>query len=383
MARHISPGPVAATTAARRSAPTARRAARVVVGIVALAMTLPVAAYAEAPARPDTQSAASRADHRHGTDHHRHGAFAMSISRTGDHWWHRGWRDDTSPGTPLPTPTATAVPTQVPTTTPTETPKPTPTPSAPPTSAPAVPPTSGIPTSFPDASTTGPRDGHTLAPSGSLTITQPGTVVADLYVDGCIDVKTTGVTITDVVVDCSRATTAINVNNGATATIQYTEINGNGVVSAAVGFSGYTLSHVEIYNVKDGPRMNSDVQVLDSWIHGLVRTSDSHNDALQTTGGTNIVVRGNTLQPFDGEDPMNAAIMIGSENQPLRNVVIESNYLDGGNYTILARADLDGANIVVRNNVFTRNFRYGPYRGATGMSANSTNVYADTHTSIF
>jgi hypothetical protein len=329
----------------------------VAVGIVALAMTLPVAAYADAPANLDSQSTASHVDYRHG-------ATGAPFNRPGDHWGHRGWRDHNGHGTPAPTPT--------------------PTPSAPPTSPPAVPPTSGIPTSFPDASTTGPRDGHTLAPSGSLTITQPGTVVADLYVDGCIDVKTTGVTITDVVVDCSRATTAINVSNGATATIQYTQINGNGVVSAAVGFSGYTLSHVEISNVKDGPRMNSDVQVLDSWIHGLVRTSDSHNDALQTTGGTNIVVRGNTLQPFDGvDDPMNAAVMIGSENQPLRNVVIENNYLDGGNYTILARADLDGANIVVRNNVFTRNFRYGPYRGATGMSADSTNVYADTRTSIF
>lgn len=381
MARHTGLGAATATptptAGARRTAPTARRVARVAVGIVALAMTLPVAAYAEAPARQDSQTAASRIDHRHGTDH-RHRAATTAIGRSGGHSWHRDWRDDTTPGrmpTPTPKPTTTTVP--QPTSSPTVAPKPTPKPTVAPTTPPVVPP-SGIPTSFPDASTTGPRDGHALAPSGSLTITQPGTVVADLYVDGCIDVKTTGVTITDVVVNCSRATTAINVNDGATATIQYTEINGNGVVSAAVGFSGYTLSHVDIHSVKDGPRMNSNVQVLDSWIHGLVRTSDSHNDALQTTGGTGIVVRGNTLQPFDGGDPMNAAIMIGSENQPLRNVVIENNYLDGGNYTILARADLNGGNIVVRNNVFTRHFRYGPYRGASGMSADSTNVFADT-----
>ena len=157
------------------------------------------------------------------------------------------------------------------------------------------------------------------------------------------------------------------------------------MVSAAVGFANYTLSHVDIHDVIDGPRMNSNVQVLDSWVHGLARVSGSHNDALQTTGGTNIVVRGNTLQPYDPgtDDPHNAAVMIGSENQPLRNMTIEGNYLDGGNYSILARDDLNGANIVVRDNVYTRNFRYGPYRGATGMTADSTNVYADTRTSIF
>lgn len=273
-------------------------------------------------------------------------------------------------------------------------PSPTSTPNAEPPPTEAAPPPQAAPSStspppggssgWPDASTTGPRDGHDLTPSGPLVITVPGAVVSDLDVDGCIDVQAPNVTITDVRVSCERTTTAIRVDDGASATVAYVEIHGNGVVSTAVGFSNYTLSHVDIHDVIDGPRINSSVQILDSYIHDLARTSDSHNDALQTTGGTGIVIRNNNLQAYNAtlDDPMNACFMIGSENAPLRDVVVEHNLLNGGNYSILARDDLNGSNIVIRGNQFGRNFRYGPYRGVNAMDADSSNVWADTLTPI-
>src|SRR5690606_1088474 len=119
--------------------------------------------------------------------------------------------------------------------------------------------------------------------------------------------------------------------------------------------------------------------------HGLKRTGDSHNDALQTTGGEGIVVRGNTLIAYDESrrDPLNACIMIGSENAPLRDMVIENNYLDGGNYSILTRADIDARNVRVTGNVFGPNARYGPYRGVGAMDADHSNVFAATGDPIF
>lgn len=328
-------------------------------------------------------------------------------SSTRSHWWFTdGIRSQSTarpsatdaPASPAsPSPSASATPSASPTTVPSPqspppvAPAPAPAPVAAPTApsvpaaAPAAPPAAPAPSSFPDASSTGPRSGHSLTASGPLTITEDGATISDLAVDGCIDVKASNVTISDVTISCDRSTTAIAIADGASATVQYTEIDGKGVVSTAVGFSNYTLSHVDIHDVIDGPRMNFNVQVLDSFIHGLHRTSSSHNDALQTTGGTGIVVRGNTLQAYDAAtvDPMNACVMIGSENAPLRDMVIEGNYLDGGNYSILARDDVNGANITVSNNVFTHNARYGPYRGVSAMDANSTNVYADTGASIF
>jgi len=216
-------------------------------------------------------------------------------------------------------------------------------------------------------------------------VTEAGATVSDLDIDGCIDVRAPGVTITDVRIDCSRSTTAIRIYDGASATIQYTEINGNGVVSTAVGFNDYTLTHVEIYDVIDGPRLGSNVQVLSSYIHHLNRTGNSHNDAMQTTGGTNIVIRGNNIQAYnpDHDDPMNAGLMIGSENAPVHNMTVEGNLFNGGNYSILARDDLRGSDIAFRNNQFQRDARYGPYRGVDVMDADSSNVWADTKRSIF
>ncbi len=409
MARHAARTAAGATTGPRASR---RRRLRTALGVALVVVALPSSAYAGAPAGQETTVDDQRQVGLHVRSTHRitthpfMSPFWWLRTAQGDLSWAKGhgWKPSHRPtSTPTPEPTAPAPTTPAPPAATTPTPEPSategappptsdrsqhhtgrgesrPEPSAPSGAQPAPAPAPAIPTSFPNAATTGPRDGHVLAPSGPLTITQPGAVVTDLSVDGCIDVKAPNVTISDVYVDCSRATTAISIADGASATIQYTEINGNGVVSAAVGFANYTLSHVDIHDVIDGPRMNSNVQVLDSFIHALARTSSSHNDTLQTTGGTGIVVRGNTLQAYDPTtgDPHNAAIMIGSENQPLRNMTIEGNYLDGGNYSILARPDLDGSNIVVRSNVFTQNFRYGPYRGATGMTADSSNVFAGT-----
>ena len=264
-------------------------------------------------------------------------------------------------------------------------------PSAAPRSKPAAAPTASPPvvvapaSGWPNSSTTGPRAGHALTPSADVVVTKAGAVISDLDVGGCIDVMAPNVTINDVRIDCTRATPAIRVYDGASVTANYVEIDGNGVVGAAVGYSDYTLSHADIHDVIDGPRINSNVKILDSYIHDLARTSNSHNDALQTTGGTGIVIRGNNLQAYNAtfDDPMNACFMVGSENAPLRDVVVEHNLLNGGNYSILARDDLVGSNIVIRNNYFGRNFRYGPYHAVGPMTADASNVWADTLTSIF
>jgi len=237
-----------------------------------------------------------------------------------------------------------------------------------------------VPSSFPDASTTGPRAGHTLRASGSLTITQDGAVVSDLDINGCVTVQAVNVVISDVRIRCS-STYGINVKSGS-VTVQYSELDGTGAVHVAVLGSNYTLSHVNIHDIEDGPRLGSNVTIEDSYIHDLFRTATSHNDAMQTTGATNITIRHNSIIPATNGDPMNAAIMIGSEFNPLRDMLIEGNYLNGGNYTILARSDLDGNNIVVRNNAFGHDYRYGTYRGATGMSMDTSNIYADTRAPI-
>lgn len=237
----------------------------------------------------------------------------------------------------------------------------------------------------PNASTTGVPAGVTLTASGPLVVTVPGQVIDALDIDGCVDIKASDVVIKRSRITCSRSTTAIRQWTGSRGLlVEDVEIDGGGKVSAAVGFSSYTLRRVNIYNVVDGPRMASNTLIESSWIHGLARVKGSHNDAIQTTGGSNIVIRGNSLEVYDAAsgDFLNAAIMTGSTTAAeVRDMLVEDNYFDGGNYAINFRKDLVADNVVFRNNRFGRNSRYGPVAGGgrkNGVSVDSSNVWDDT-----
>lgn len=239
------------------------------------------------------------------------------------------------------------------------------------------------PAGWPDAASTGVPAGTVLRPSGSITVTRAGTVLDSLLIDGCVDVKAADVTIRRSKIRCGRPTTAVrNISDGPLL-IEDVEIDGRGAVSAAVGFSNYTLRRVNIHNVIDGPRLGSNTTVVDSYIHDLARIPNSHNDTLQTTGGRNIVIRHNTLLPYRSatRDPMNAAFMLGTTSSPqLQDILVEDNYVNGGNYTFNIREDAQGvANLVFRGNHFGRDHRYGPAARVTGTGRtfDSSNVWHD------
>lgn len=241
----------------------------------------------------------------------------------------------------------------------------------------------------PGQDNTGVPNQVSLRRSDSLTIKEPGTIIDGLDIRGCVDVKADDVVIRRSRITCDRPTTAIRQWGDHTGlVVEDVEIDGTGVVSAAVGFSSYTLRRVNIHNVIDGPRMSNDTLIEQSWIHGLSRKKGSHNDAIQTTGGRDLVIRGNTLEVYDARsgDFFNAAIMVGSTTAPeVRNLLVEGNYFDGGNYTVNFRKDLVATDIVLRGNRFGRNARYGPVAGGsnTGVSIDSTNVWDDTENSVF
>lgn len=234
---------------------------------------------------------------------------------------------------------------------------------------------------WPDAGSTGVPAGRSLRGSGSVTVTTDGTVLDGLAIDGCVDVKADNVVIRNSRIVCDRSTFAVRTWDGTrNLVVEDSEIDGAGRVSSAVCCGNYTLRRVEIRNVEDGPRLADRTRVYDSWIHHLTRLPDSHNDALQTTGATDVVVRHNTLEAYntDTGDPMNAAIMLGSTTGPVvRDMVVEDNLFTGGNYTINFRPDINCDNVVFRRNTFVDNARYGPVagHGAAGVTWADSNVW--------
>jgi hypothetical protein len=240
----------------------------------------------------------------------------------------------------------------------------------------------GIPAGYPGPDNTGVPAGTKLKRSGSLTLSKAGQVVSGLDIAGCVTV-----TAKDVIIQKSRITCgspySIKTTGAKNLVVQDVEINGLAKNTAAVCCSDYSLRRVEIWNVIDGPRLSDNTVIEQSWIHHLVRVGASHNDALQTTGASNIVVRGNSLEVYNPtiSDPLNACLMIGSTTGPIvSNLLFERNYCNGGNYSIGIRTDLNAANIKIQNNAFGHDYRFGivarpAYPGI--LWQRPTNIWAD------
>lgn len=260
---------------------------------------------------------------------------------------------------------------------------PSPEPSAPPAAASVTrAPNTRAPSTFPGPDNTGVPSGTTLRASGSIKVTQDGQVLSGLNITGCVTVTAKNVVLRKSRITCDGLY-SIRTDGAVNLVVEDVEIDGKGKNSAAVCCGEYTLRRVDISNVIDGPRLGSNVVVEDSWIHHLTRQPGSHNDALQTTGASNIVVRGNSLEAYNPvtRDPFNACLMIGSTTGPVvSNLIFERNYCNGGNYSIGVREDLNAVNIRMYGNVFGRNYRYGviarpTQRGITWDRA--TNLFAD------
>ncbi|RKR88219.1 hypothetical protein BDK92_2527 [Micromonospora pisi] len=251
-----------------------------------------------------------------------------------------------------------------------------------PSSAPPPEAIGSIPESFPGPNNTGVPSGVTLKASGSINAVRDGQVFTGLDIKGCVTVTAKNVVLRKSRISCGGLY-SIRTKGAVNLLVEDVEINGQGTNSAAVCCGDYTLRRVEITNTIDGPRLGNNTVIENSWIHHLSRASGSHNDALQTTGASNIVVRGNSLETYNPitRDPFNACIMIGSTTGPVvSNLTFENNYCNGGNYSIGIREDLNGSNIRFRQNVFGRDFRFGVVARPTqaGISWDKpSNVWAD------
>ncbi len=222
----------------------------------------------------------------------------------------------------------------------------------------------------PDERSTGVPAGTVLKASKGLTIDEEGAEVEGLDVDGCVRVLADDVTIRNTRIRCDDASRTMVVEVGDDAdglVVVDSEISGEGKVEVGVGWSRYTLRRVDVHSVNDGARFGHQVTIEDSWIHDMTRIGELHPDALQTTSASEVVIRGNVLDPTNTEsgDLGNAGLMLGSETgtKEVRDVVVEDNTFDGGNYSLNIRGDITAEDVVIRGNTFGRDTRYGEVLG--------------------
>lgn len=149
---------------------------------------------------------------------------------------------------------------------------------------------------YPDATNTGVPAGTTLTNSGCVTVNTNGATVQNLNITDCnITVNANNVTIKNVKISgCTYY--PIDYSGHTGLVIQDTEINSTcEQTTAGMSFDNYTAIRMHVHGSADGFKANSNVTIQDSYIHDLWVTADSHNDGIQTTGGSNVTLTHNTV----------------------------------------------------------------------------------------
>lgn len=233
--------------------------------------------------------------------------------------------------------------------------------------------TSGIPEGFPTAATTGVPAGTKLTPSTDLAIWEAGAVLDGLDIQGCLSVNAPNVVVRNSRISCDDPTLrAVSLTGAPGFVMEDSEIVSDGSAEVAIGWSGYTLRRVDIHGAQDGPRLGSDVTIVDSYIHDLVRDPDVHTDAMQSTSGTNILVRHNTLDPRQqgSEDYLNSAVQLGTEtgSQKLADALFEGNFFNGGAYSVNVSCTANVEDVTFRKNRYGHGNRYGAAISIPGVT---------------
>lgn len=245
----------------------------------------------------------------------------------------------------------------------------------------------------PDAMTTGPTSppGRTF---GRVAITDEwleahnggSRIVEGVRFLGPVSIETDDVTIRNFRIDTSAR---YGVSNGVltgqpTTGLILEDGEITGASSAAVLVSNATLRRLELHDLgSDAVKPFRDVVVEDCYIHDIGANPGSHADAFQVVDGGPLVFRGNhvDIDPTSPGYSANASFMIQTNNGPIRDVLIEGNWLDGGNYAIYVNDHGSGhgppTEVVIRENRFGRHHQYGLL--ATGADpVFEDNVYDDT-----
>ena len=257
---------------------------------------------------------------------------------------------------------------------------------------------------WPSAENTGVPPGTPLTVvEGDLRTSQDGQVITGLDIRGDLYVAHD-----DVVVSCSRVR-GITTNSARRLRMWQSSLGDphGAREGSAVKFSDYMLRRVDIQGTFDGLKAHGNVDVQDSYIHDLYRTSDpstpngmTHNDGVQINPGSHMVFRHNTFHMWsftdgqsagalpltssfgDGAGYTTSAFMIADDTATVSDVLIENNMIRGrtSKYVIITgRVDdvrLVGNHIGRENRDYPRVFGLDP----VGTLTVSGNVFFDDGT---
>jgi hypothetical protein len=267
---------------------------------------------------------------------------------------------------------------------------------------------------YPDTSCTGIPAGTTLTPVDSgpdldYVVSTTNAVLDAVNVNGCVDVRASGVVIKNSRIRCARTDQSGVAQDPANAplTVQDSEIDcqDNGALGAPINTgmvgSNYVVKRTDIHGCENGLDMQSDDILQDSYIHDLTQCDvdgcpepSPHTDGIQSGGGSNLAIVHNRIYGFstgcvypnngtcNGTSAVNLGGNASFESETV-NTLVKDNLLAGGAFTLYCtNTPIAPINFQILRNHFSR--IYSPHVGEFGPTENCTrqtftdNVYDDT-----
>jgi hypothetical protein len=232
----------------------------------------------------------------------------------------------------------------------------------------------------PSEANTGPTTAEgSLRRISGTTITQDGTVLEGVYIEGGVTVNADNVTIRNFKIETSGSYGVQA--NGSNLLLEDGEITG--MNSAAVYGGNFTARRLFVHNSgNDAFKAQSNVVIEDSYIRELGYAPESHADGVQMVSGSNVTIRGNNFVMHDQPGYSNSQVVIvQTNNGPVNNVTVENNWINGGGYSVQFRDKNTGygapTNITIRNNRFGDDYQFGPW-SLDGNPMVCGNVWDDT-----
>lgn len=211
----------------------------------------------------------------------------------------------------------------------------------------------------PNAANTGPSNPALITTSSAgRTVSSANAILENTRFTGTIHVRANNVTIRNCIIDGGLY--GINCNYGASGLlIEDCEIKN--ATSAGIFGGNFTARRLNIHDIGgDGLKPTTQCLLEDSFIHHLGKNDGAHADGVQSRhGGSNMTFRGNNFDmPITDPAPYksNAAFMLEPDGGQLTHVLIEENWMNGGNFTVYG-SGMSG--VTVRHNRIGRDYRYG------------------------
>ena len=239
------------------------------------------------------------------------------------------------------------------------------------------------PSTFPGPDNTGVPAGTALTPyTGPCTITSARTL-SGVDATGACDallIHTTGVVIENSLVPRIQS---IFQDGGSSVTITDSDVRAGETSTGGLWGYNITARRVDVTGGQHSFHCNDNCEVTDSWLHDQYNPKGEgyHNNAFISNGGSNMVIRHNTLHctsilnSTDGG--CTADISLFGDFGPIDNVTVENNFLRANNSSISYCAyggasdtkPHEATNVTFTGNVFERgtNNKCGVYGPVTSF----------------